>query len=95
MFRNKFEAFNYRCAVSLDEKSAPGESALLCLCPPRSIKGYLHTSGLSSGGWGGRGVREVFMPRCFMLGKPGRPRRAFTLVTHFNDAISNIHVHDY
>lgn len=91
MSRNKFEAFNYRCAVSLDENSA-----LLCLCLPRGIKGYLHTGGLSSGGGGAeRGVREVFMPRCFMLGKPGCPRRAFTLVTHFNDAISNIHVHDY
>ena len=51
MSRNKFEAFNYRCAVSLDENSA-----LLCLCPPRSIKGYLHTGGLSSGGVGGGGL---------------------------------------
>ena len=70
MSRNKFEAFNYRCAVSLDENSA-----LLCLCPPRSIKGYLHIlvgyPAGSGGGGGGGGAREVFMPRCFMLGKPG------------------------
>lgn len=55
MSRNKFEAFNYRCAVSLDENSA-----LLCLCPPRSIKGYLHIlvgypAGSGGGGEGGKG----------------------------------------
>ena len=57
MSRNEFEAFNYRCTVSLDENFA-----LLCLCPPRSIKGYLHyTGGLSRGcGGGGGGKGSIY-----------------------------------
>ena len=68
MSRNKFEAFNYRCAVSLDENSA-----LLCLCPPRSIKGYLHTGGLSSGGWGegGKGGKGSIYAKVFYVRETG------------------------
>ena len=59
MCRNKFEAFNYRCAVSVDKNFA-----LLCLCPPRSIKVTYWWA--IQRGVGGMGGREVFILKCYV-----------------------------